>query len=96
MFFCFKLKKKKKKKKNRFLKINPILIRSIDNLELSIRSSNILKRNNIFLIGDLIKLSEQKIIYFKNMNKIIFIEILTCLQNKKLRLNTKIEYEIQF
>ncbi|XOD39079.1 MAG: DNA-directed RNA polymerase subunit alpha C-terminal domain-containing protein [Candidatus Carsonella ruddii] len=82
--------------KKKFLKINPILIRSVDNLELSIIASNILKKNNIFLIGDLIKLSEINLFKLKNMNKLVFLEILDALKNKKLNLNVKIEYEIQF
>ncbi|WP_433927950.1 DNA-directed RNA polymerase subunit alpha C-terminal domain-containing protein [Candidatus Carsonella ruddii] len=97
LFFSILGKKKIKKiKKNNFLKINPILIRSVDNLEFSIKTSNILKNNNIFLIGDLIKMSEQKLFNLKEMNKNIFLEITNSLKNKKLNLNTKIEYEIQF
>ncbi|XRA05381.1 MAG: DNA-directed RNA polymerase subunit alpha C-terminal domain-containing protein [Candidatus Carsonella ruddii] len=88
--------KKIKKKKNIFLKINPTLIRSIDNLELNVKTSNFLKRNNIYLIGDLIKLSEIKLFSLKLINKIFFIEILKKLKNKNLNLNTKIKYEIQF
>ncbi|MFI4883655.1 MAG: hypothetical protein ACH6QQ_00370 [Candidatus Carsonella ruddii] len=95
-FFSIINFKKIKKKKKSFLKINPILIRSIDNLELNIKTSNFLKRNDIFLIGDLIKLSEIKIFSLKLMNKSFFLEILNKVKNKKLNLNTKIEYEIQF
>ncbi|MGK2916109.1 MAG: hypothetical protein ACSLEH_00750 [Candidatus Carsonella ruddii] len=95
-FFSIINFKKNKKKKKKFLKINPILIRSIDNLELNIKTSNFLKRNNIFLIGDLIKLSEIKLFSLKLINKIFFIEILKKIKNKKLNLNTKIKYEIQF
>ncbi|MBY0585479.1 hypothetical protein K5B08_01120, partial [Candidatus Carsonella ruddii] len=52
LFSVLGKKKKIKKKNTNFLEINPILIRSVDNLELSIKTSNILKKNNIFLIGD--------------------------------------------
>lgn len=97
VFFSVLGKKKTKKiKKKNFLSINPIFIRSVDNLELSIKTSNILKKNNIFLIGDLIKLSEFDLFKLKNMNKFVFLEISNALKNKKLKLNVKIEYEIQF
>ncbi|MFI4870027.1 MAG: DNA-directed RNA polymerase subunit alpha C-terminal domain-containing protein [Candidatus Carsonella ruddii] len=96
LFFSIINFKKIKKKKKKFLKINPILIRSIDNLELNIKTSNFLKRNNIFLIGDLIKLSEMKLFSLKLINEIFFLEILKKIKNKKLNLNTKIKYEIQF
>ncbi|MFI4883822.1 MAG: hypothetical protein ACH6QK_00350 [Candidatus Carsonella ruddii] len=95
-FFSIINFKKKIKKKKKFLKINPILIRSIDNLELNIKTSNFLKKNNIFLLGDLIKLSELKLFSLKSINKFFFLEILKKIKNKKLNLNTKIKYEIQF
>ncbi|AFP84002.1 DNA-directed RNA polymerase subunit alpha C-terminal domain-containing protein [Candidatus Carsonella ruddii] len=96
LFSIINIKKKKKIKESNFLYINPIMIRSVDNLELSIKTSNILKKNNIFLIGDLIKLSENILLNLKNMTKSVYLEILSALKNKKLTLNVKIDYEIQF
>ncbi|AFP84182.1 RNA polymerase alpha subunit [Candidatus Carsonella ruddii HT isolate Thao2000] len=87
---------KNEKKESKYLSINPIFIRSVDNLELTIKASNVLKKNNIFLIGDLIKLSENVLLNLNNMTKNIFLEILNALKSKKLTLNVKIEYEIQF
>ncbi|AGS06651.1 DNA-directed RNA polymerase subunit alpha C-terminal domain-containing protein [Candidatus Carsonella ruddii] len=84
------------KKRKKFLKINPVLIRSIDNLEISIHTSNVLKRNNIYLIGDLIKQSEQSLINLRFMNKSVYLEIIEALNNKNLPLNMKIKYEIQY
>lgn len=96
LFFFYINIKKEKKKEQKIFKLNPIFIRSVDNLELSIRTSNILKKNNIYLIGDLIKKSENDLINFKNMNKNSYLEILESLKNKKFSLNYKMEYEIQF
>ncbi|WMC19223.1 MAG: hypothetical protein NVS84_00895 [Candidatus Carsonella ruddii] len=96
LFSIINIKKKSIKKENNELIINPIFIRSIDNLEISIRASNILKKNNIYLIGDLIKRSEQNLLNLNNMNKIVYLEILEALKNKRLTLNVKIDYEIQF
>ncbi|MGP4128211.1 MAG: DNA-directed RNA polymerase subunit alpha C-terminal domain-containing protein [Candidatus Carsonella ruddii] len=96
LFSLINVKKKSIKKESNELIINPILIRSIDNLEISIRASNILKKNNIYLIGDLIKQSEQSLLNLNNMNKNVYFEILEALKSKKLTLNVKIEYEIQF
>ncbi|WGS66625.1 hypothetical protein MEJ65_00890 [Candidatus Carsonella ruddii] len=96
LFSIINIKKKIVKKESNELIINPILIRSIDNLEISIRASNILKKNNIYLIGDLIKKSEQNLLNLNNMNKNVYIEILEALKSKRLTLNVKIDYEIQF
>ncbi|WMC20415.1 MAG: DNA-directed RNA polymerase subunit alpha C-terminal domain-containing protein [Candidatus Carsonella ruddii] len=96
LFSIINIKKNPIKKENNVLIINPILIRSIDNLEISIRTSNVLKKNNIYLIGDLIKKSEQNLLNLKNMNKSVYLEILEALKNKRLSLNVKIDYEIQF
>ncbi|WMC19821.1 MAG: hypothetical protein NVS86_00895 [Candidatus Carsonella ruddii] len=96
LFSIINVKKNPIEKKNNILIINPILIRSVDNLEISIKTSNVLKKNNIYLIGDLIKKSEQNLLNLKNMNKNIYLEILEALKNKRLTLNVKIDYEIQF
>ncbi|XZR52548.1 MAG: DNA-directed RNA polymerase subunit alpha C-terminal domain-containing protein [Candidatus Carsonella ruddii] len=96
LFSIINIKKKIIYKKPEKIIINPILIRSIDNLEISIRTSNVLKKNNIYLIGDLIKKSEQNLLNLNNMNKFIYLEILEALKSKRLTLNVKIDYEIQF
>ena len=38
--------------------VDPILLRPVDDLELTVRSANCLKAENIFLIGDLIQRTE--------------------------------------
>ncbi|BFI90966.1 DNA-directed RNA polymerase subunit alpha C-terminal domain-containing protein [Candidatus Carsonella ruddii] len=96
LFSIINVKKKVIVKESNTVIINPIFIRSVDNLEISIRASNILKRNNIYLIGDLITKSEQNLLNLKNMNKFIYLEILEALKSKRLTLNVKIDYEIQF
>lgn len=53
---------------------------SIDDLPLSRRSYNILKRYNIRTIGDLVKRSEKDISGFTNMGKVSFTEVTTLIQ----------------
>ncbi|AFP84362.1 DNA-directed RNA polymerase subunit alpha C-terminal domain-containing protein [Candidatus Carsonella ruddii] len=81
-------------KNDLILEINSVYLRSIDNLELSIRSSNCLKNNNIFLIGDLVKINKIKL---KNISKLgikSYNEILSSLKKFGLNLNSKINYDL--
>ncbi|BAF35166.1 RNA polymerase alpha subunit [Candidatus Carsonella ruddii PV] len=95
-FIGFKKYKKinVEKKNNLNLKINSVYLNSINNLKLSIRSLNCLKNNNIFLIGDLIKISKNNLINIPNLGKKSYNEILNSLKNFGLNLNSKIEYDL--
>ena len=42
--------------------VDPILLRPVDDLELTVRSANCLKAENIFYIGDLIQRSENELL----------------------------------
>ena|SRR6185437_843905 len=68
--------------------INPILLKSVDELELTVRTSNCLKAKNINLIGELVEFSERDLLLIENLGKRSLFEIKDVLQNINLSLNT--------
>ena len=72
-----------KKDQNDF---DPILLRSIEELELTVRSTNCLKAESIFLIGDLIHRSEFDLLKTPNLGKKSLNEIKDVLAAKDLSL----------
>ena len=77
-----------KKDQNDF---DPILLRSIEELELTVRSTNCLKAENIFLIGDLIHRSEFDLLKTPNLGKKSLNEIKDVLASKDLSLGMNVE-----
>ena len=51
--------------------IDPVLLRKVDELELSVRSANCLKNDNIIYIGDLVQRNESDLLKAKPRKKII-------------------------
>jgi DNA-directed RNA polymerase subunit alpha len=51
------------------LPFNPNLLRKVDELELSVRSANCLKNDNIVYIGDLVQKSEQEMLRTPNFGR---------------------------
>ena len=74
--------------KNRYevTKSEKILARPIDELELSVRSSNVLRVHNIHSIGDLVKLNMIDLIKMANMGERSANEIVSVLANHNLEL----------
>ena len=72
-----------KKEQNDF---DPLLLRSIEELELTVRSTNCLKAESIFLIGDLIQRSEFDLLKTPNLGKKSLNEIKDVLASKGLSL----------
>ena len=72
-----------KKEQNDF---GPLLLRSIEELELTVRSTNCLKAESIFLIGDLIQRSEFDLLKTPNLGKKSLNEIKDVLASKGLSL----------
>ena len=64
----------------------PLLLRSIEELELTVRSTNCLKAESIFLIGDLIQRSEFDLLKTPNLGKKSLNEIKDVLASKGLSL----------
>jgi len=77
-----------KKDQNDF---DPLLLRSIEELELTVRSTNCLKAESIFLIGDLIHRSEFDLLKTPNLGKKSLNEIKDVLASKNLSLGMTVE-----
>ncbi|MEI8054646.1 MAG: DNA-directed RNA polymerase subunit alpha [bacterium] len=71
--------------------INPLLMRPVDDLELTVRSANCLKGENIFFIGDLVQRDENSLLRTPNLGKKSLNEIKTILATRSLSLGMKIE-----
>lgn len=71
--------------------IDPILLRPVDDLELTVRSANCLKAENIFYIGDLVQKTEVELLKTPNLGKKSLTEIKDVLATKGLGLGTRIE-----
>lgn len=70
---------------------DPILLRPVDDLELTVRSANCLKAENIFYIGDLIQRTEVELLKTPNLGKKSLTEIKDILAIKGLSLGMRLE-----
>lgn len=70
--------------------IDPLLMRPVDDLELTVRSANCLKAENIFYIGDLVQRTEMELLKTPNLGKKSLTEIKEVLTIKGLSLGTNI------
>jgi DNA-directed RNA polymerase subunit alpha len=71
--------------------VDPILIRPVDDLELTVRSANCLKAENIYYIGDLIQRTEVELLKTPNLGKKSLTEIKDVLASRGLALGMRIE-----
>lgn len=71
--------------------IDPILIWSVDDLELTVRSANCLKAENIHHIGDLVQHTETELLKTPNLGKKSLTEIKDVLAQHNLVLGVKLE-----
>lgn len=71
--------------------IDPILLRPIDELELTVRSANCLKAENIYYVGDLIKKTEQELLKTPNLGRKSLNEIKSVLAAHGLSLGMKLD-----
>ncbi len=71
--------------------IDPILLRPVDDLELTVRSANCLKVENIFYIGDLIQRTEAELLRTPNLGRKSLNEIKEVLAARDLSLGMKLE-----
>jgi DNA-directed RNA polymerase subunit alpha len=70
---------------------DPLLLRPVDDLELTVRSANCLKAENIFYIGDLILRTENDLLKTPNLGKKSLTEIKDVLATKGLSLGMRLE-----
>jgi DNA-directed RNA polymerase subunit alpha len=71
--------------------IDPILLRPVDDLELTVRSANCLKAENIYYIGDLIQRTENELLKTPNLGRKSLNEIKEVLATRGLTLGMKLE-----
>lgn len=71
--------------------IDPVLLRPVDDLELTVRSANCLKAENIHYIGDLVQRSETELLKTPNLGKKSLTEIKEVLANKGLELGMRLD-----
>jgi len=72
-------------------KIDPLLLRPVDDLELTVRSANCLKAENIYYIGDLIQRTEVELLKTPNLGKKSLTEIKDVLASRGLSLGVRME-----
>jgi DNA-directed RNA polymerase subunit alpha len=70
---------------------DPVLLRSVDDLELTVRSANCLKAENIHYIGDLVQRTENELLKTPNLGKKSLTEIKDVLASRSLSLGMKLE-----
>ena len=71
--------------------IDPLLLRPVDDLELTVRSANCLKAENIYYIGDLIQRTENELLKTPNLGRKSLNEIKEVLAARGLTLGMKLE-----
>ncbi len=71
--------------------IDPILLRPVDDLELTVRSANCLKAESIYYIGDLIQRTEVELLKTPNLGKKSLTEIKDVLASRGLALGMRLE-----
>ncbi|NOZ53671.1 MAG: DNA-directed RNA polymerase subunit alpha [Gammaproteobacteria bacterium] len=78
-------------KKEEEPEVDPILLRPVDDLELTVRSANCLKAEQIYYIGDLIQCTEVELLKTPNLGKKSLTEIKSVLATKGLSLGMRLE-----
>jgi DNA-directed RNA polymerase subunit alpha len=71
--------------------LDPVLLRSVDDLELTVRSANCLKAENIYYIGDLVQRTEVELLKTPNLGKKSLTEIKDVLASHGLSLGMRLE-----
>ena len=71
--------------------VDPVLLRPVDDLELTVRSANCLKAENIYYIGDLVQRSETELLKTPNLGKKSLTEIKDVLASKGLELGMRLD-----
>jgi DNA-directed RNA polymerase subunit alpha len=71
--------------------VDPVLLQSVDDLELTVRSANCLKQEDIHYIGDLVQKTEVELLKTPNLGKKSLTEIKDVLAQHELSLGMKLE-----
>jgi DNA-directed RNA polymerase subunit alpha len=75
----------------RSAQVDPMLMRPVDDLELTVRSANCLKAESIYYIGDLIQRTENELLKTPNLGRKSLNEIKEVLASRGLTLGMKLE-----
>ena len=73
------------------MQFDPLLLRPVDELELTVRSANCLKAENIHYIGDLVQRTEVELLRTPNLGKKSLTEIKEVLQGHGLMLGMRLD-----
>ena len=71
--------------------VDPILLRPVDDLEMTVRSANCLKAENIYYIGDLVQRTEVELLKTPNLGKKSLTEIKDVLASRGLSLGMRLD-----
>ena len=71
--------------------IDPVLLRPVDDLELTVRSANCLKAESVMYIGDLVQRTEVELLRTPNLGKKSLTEIKEILESHGLTLGMRLE-----
>jgi DNA-directed RNA polymerase subunit alpha len=71
--------------------VDPILLRPVDELELTVRSANCLKAESVMYIGDLVQRTEVELLRTPNLGKKSLTEIKEILDSHGLTLGMRLE-----
>jgi len=71
--------------------IDPVLLRPVDDLELTVRSANCLKAEQVYYIGDLVQKTENELLKTPNLGKKSLTEIKDILASHGLTLGARLE-----
>ncbi len=85
---CVKIEKIRRTEKHG---IDPVLLRPVEELDLTVRSVNCLKTERIFYIGDLIQKTESELLKTPNLGKKSLTEIKNMLASQGLSLGMRLE-----
>jgi DNA-directed RNA polymerase subunit alpha len=80
-----------RRQRTRSRTFDPILLRPVDELELTVRSANCLKAENIYYIGDLIQRTETELLKTPNLGRKSLNEIKEVLASRGLTLGARLE-----
>lgn len=72
-------------------KFDPLLVKPVDDLELTVRAANCLKAESIYYIGDLVQRSENDLLRTPNLGKKSLAEIKEVLASRNLSLGMRLE-----
>jgi DNA-directed RNA polymerase subunit alpha len=74
-----------------YLKMREMLNKPVEELELSVRSANCLRANNIFTLGDLVHKTESEMLKYRNFGRKSLAELIEILKVMNLSFGMKID-----